>query len=380
MSILDNAYPTTPTLYTNALADINDAGNWNITFGNGDVVGNPADYNVDFGYDITPANPNVIFNGYVSSPPGGATNALRMTVNKSFNPGSAGGVNAYYTNQVFSNNFAVRFNMNLIQGSSYPVATEGALFGINHNGSQSNWWYGSGTNAGGPWASDGVWYWVSSDALGAAAGDFREFTGTNGVLPNNGPQALASSSSATFVNAFKHEPGPYTSLRSNTNLPGSGVPANGSSRVGADNSAWSDVEIKQVKNLITLTIDKTTVFTYANTNTFTNGFLMLGYADPFASVGSPDGAVYYANLRVVTITPPVITAFSASGGNVTITFTSSDGDDTTASFALQSASIVTGPYTDVVPPAAITQLPSGAFQAVSAQPAASTQFYRIRHK
>src|SRR5262249_37266092 len=153
---------------------------------NGDPLGNPADYNVDFGYDTTQNNPNSGFNGYVGSPPGGATNALRMTCNKSFSPGSGGGVNAYYTNQIFSNSFAVRFNMNLIQGSLVSVATEGAVFGINHNGQQSNWWLGSGTNSGATWPSDGIWCWVSSDALGAAAGDYREFTGTNGSLPNTG--------------------------------------------------------------------------------------------------------------------------------------------------------------------------------------------------
>src|SRR5262249_40138091 len=158
-----------------------------------------------------------------------------------------------------------------------------------------------------------------------------------------------------------------------------GVPANGSPVAQNDVSTWSDVEIKQVRNVVTLTIDKTTIFTYTNTTSFTNGYLMLGYGDPFASIGSPDAAAYYANLRVVVLTPPVITAISVAGGNVVLTFVSSDGDDTTASFAVQTSGNVAGPYADASPAATITQLPSGAFQATLAQNGAA-QFYRIRHR
>ena len=163
-----------------------------------------------------------------------------------------------------------------------------------------------------------------------------------------------------------------------------GVPANGSPANGNSTTNWSDVEIKQVRNVVTLTIDKTAIFAYTNTAVWTNGYLMLGYADPYGgsggvSVGSPDAAAYFSNLRVVRLTGPVITALELRSPNVVITFTTADGDDTTASFALQAAGTVNSQYADVVPAASFAQLVNGAFQVTCPQNGA-VQFYRIRHK
>jgi hypothetical protein len=140
------------------------------------------------------------------------------------------------------------------------------------------------------------------------------------------------------------------------------------------------VEIKQLNSIVTLSIGKTPVFVYTNTTTFTNGNLMLGYNDPFNSIGSVDGSVYYSNLRVVSLASPVISQIAVNHANNTavINFTTVDGDTTAASFALQSASVVRGPYADVAS-ASITQLSAGAFQAVVPRSGA-VQFYRIRQK
>jgi len=146
----------------------------------------------------------------------------------------------------------------------------------------------------------------------------------------------------------------------------------------ADN--WADVEIKQLNNVVTLSIDKTPVFTYNNTNTFQSGKLMLGYNDPFSSVGGPDGSVYYSNLRVVSIGSPVISqiALNNVNGTVVINFTTVDGDAIASSFVLQSAGSVSGPYANASG-ATITLLSPGAFQAVAPQ-TGSVQFYRIRQQ
>ena len=158
-----------------------------------------------------------------------------------------------------------------------------------------------------------------------------------------------------------------------------GLVSNGSILNGNTANNWADVEIKQLNNIVTLSIDKSPVFVYTNTTTFTNGTLMLGYNDPFSSVGSGDGAVYYSNLRVVSLASAIITQVivNKNNGTVVINFTSTvDGDLTASSFALQSASVVAGPYADVAS-ASITPLSVGAFQAVAPQ-TGSMQFYRIR--
>jgi hypothetical protein len=100
------------------------------------------------------------------------------------------------------------------------------------------------------------------------------------------------------------------------NPPRSGVPANGSTFNGLANTNWSNVEIKQYKNsatsyLTTMSINNTIVFVYTNNTVWTNGYLMLGYADPFGgtagvSVGNPDAAAYFSNLKVVTLPAPLI--------------------------------------------------------------------------
>ena len=62
-----------------------------------------------------------------------------------------------------------------------------------------------------------------------------------------------------------------------------------------------------------------------------------------------------------------------------LTYTSTDGADTTSSFAVQSSGTVDGSYTDVSPAAVITQLPSGMYQTTVAK-SGSAQFYRIRKR
>lgn len=379
LTILNPANPPAPVLYANPLTSAADAANWKITYGNGDVTNNPADYNVDFGYDLT-TDPTGS-HGIIPLPPSGATNALRITCNKLFNPGSAGGVNVYYTNQAFSGDYAVRFNLNLIQGGNLSFSTEGVLFGIDHTGSQSNWWYGSGPFFGGPWASDGIWYYITSDPGGGGVGDYLEFTGAGGALPNTGWTQLAAKFWTAFGNVFK-VPAVYTTVEGSNG----GVPANAAPLNGGDASNWSDVEIRQVKNLVTLSINKSPVFAYTNTTTFTTGFLMLGYSDPYggssgASVGNPDAAAYFSNLRVVRLSGPLITSITVSSKtNVLLHFTSSDGNDSAASFALQSsgANTVAGPYADVAA-ATVTQKSDGTYQ-VTATSTNTVQFFRIRHK
>ena len=203
------------------MTDPTDAINWNITYGTGDETTYPANYNVDFGYDLT-SDPTST-HGIIPSPPGGATTALRITCNKQgVTLGAAGAVNVYYTNRAFSGDYAVRFNMNLIEGGGANV-TEGVVFGINHSGTLSNWWWASGPLSGGPWASDGIWYWVSADPGGALVGDYLEYIGLGGTNGNTGWQRLSTKTWTGFANVFK-DPDVFTTYEGGNG----GVPASGS--------------------------------------------------------------------------------------------------------------------------------------------------------
>lgn len=378
LNILDSVNPTTTVLFADPLTDPNDSTNWGVTAANNNMQTNAIDYaGTTFGYDLV-GDPQGV--GPIPLPPSGATAALRVTVNKSGTVGTTGasaGVNFYPTNVSFSGNYAVRFSMNLVEGYSPSYTTEGALVGINHSGNTTNWWSGSGVLSGWDasgtnenWESDGLWYWISADG-GAAAGDYLEFTGLGGSLPNTGWTQLATKTRASFANAFK------TNVF--TSSGGPGLAANESVLLYSPDMAnnWADVEIKQLNNVITLSIDKTPVFAYNNTNTFQSGKLMLGYNDPFSSVGGLDGSVYYSNLRVVSLASPIISqiALNNVNGTVVINFTTVDGDAIASSFVLQSAGVVGGPYANASG-AIITQLSAGAFQAVVPQNG-SVQFYRI---
>ncbi len=379
LNILDSANPTTAVLFADPLTDPNDEANWSVTYANNNLQNNAIDYTgTTFGYDLV-GDPLAV--GPIPLPPSGATTALRVTVNKTAgsigSTGAAAGVNLY-PNVSFSGNYAVRFSMNLVEGYSSGYTTEGALFGINHSGHATNWWSGSGVVSGWDpagtnetWESDGVWYWVSADG-GAGAGDYLEYTGVGGGLPNTGWTELATKTRDSFANAFK------TNVF--TSSGGPGLAANNSVQFGYSANNWADVEIKQLNKVVTLSIDKTPVFVYTNTTSFTNGALMLGYNDPFSSVGAPDGSVYYSNLRVVSLAAPIISEIAVNRANKTavINFTTVDGDATAASFVLQSAATVNGPYVDVAS-ASVSQLSAGAFQSVVPQSGA-VQFYRIRQK
>jgi hypothetical protein len=393
ITIIDNADPTTTVLWSDALDTTNDAATWNVTYANANMVNVPADdYEVDFGYDIT--DPSLqANNGIIGTPPNGATKVLRVTVNKKYSPGATAGVNAYPTNVSFSGNYAVRFNMDLVQGSSLSTATEGALFGMNHNGIETNWWVGDAivTRPGGSttytWTADGIWNWFCSDAGGAGNGDYIGFTGNGSVSTNTGWKFIYSGLFwPSFTNQFKNSTVGYADLGPFTSDSEPGIPANQSSFnsvTGAAASTWADVEMKQINNIVTVSVNKTVINVYTNnTGLFTNGTIMLGYDDPFASVGSTDGAAYFSNVRVVAIGAPSITGLAISGGNVVINFTTTDGDDSASSFTLLSSgtnSLASAAHVDTTTTATFTQLGAGAFQAVTPLTTNSTGFYRIKH-
>lgn len=372
-TIVSAHYPAAPVILSDDLTSPNDSTNWNITYGCGDPFDNSTDFSADFGMTLANAAGSIP----IPPPPGGNANALHLTCNKNGTPSSGGAVNAYYTNVFLSGNYAVRFNMNIIQGQINQ--TEGAMFGINHSGSLSNWWYGSGFLTNATWSSDGIWYWITAQTGGAGAGDYLEYTGNGGTNNNTGWQRLATKSAASFAQVFKENPGPFTGIDSTGVNLTPGVPDNTTPALGYNASTWADVEIKQTNNVVTLSINHTPIFVYTNKTVWTSGYLMLGYSDPFSSVGSSDAGVYYANLQVVDLGPTKMTInnLSINGNNIVIKFTSSNPEDSAASFSLVSAGPLTNTYAPVT--ATIISLGQNQYQATTAYTGDAQQFYRILH-
>lgn len=409
LTLVDNAYPPAPVLFSDPLTNPVDGNNndgsaiWSILFANTNFPVVP-DYTAAFGYTLASDS--------VGPAPNGALTGLKLTVNKGGN-GASAGVNAYPTNVSFSGNYAVRFNMNLVEGSSLALATEFAMYGINNSGLATNWVpFDDTVVVGGttyPWGMDGITYLVDSEFSGTTLGDYMSVTGEGlgsqyGYVPlalgavgsgnpgnaNSGGRSGLNFAGASLKNSYDYPPGPYTAYPYQAYYV-SGVPANRLATGPAN--AWADVEIKQVNNLVTMSINKTLILSYVNTNSFTNGTgpfsmsqagtVMLGYNDPFASIGGTDAAVYYSNLRVVRLQPILITAIAPVGANYVINFTSSDGDDTPASFNLLTGTNAAAVDT-LAGSATFGQIVSGAsagtFQVTTPKPAVPATFYRIQHK
>jgi hypothetical protein len=405
LTLVDNADPPAIVLWSDPLTNPATSVNWTLTFANSNLgpttvppivipnypnytASNPDpnqfpngtgldDFDVEFGYDVTNDNvgysPAMLLNGY--------TNALKVTVNKIMNyvpegttgGGASAGVNLYPTGMKFSGSFAFRFSMALSEGTLYT--TEFNSFGINHFGTNCNW-FASDVYAGssGTTNCDGLWFWVDSDVDGWAGVNSYTMVGGS-PLPNTGWTSIENAGGvvAPYINWFKH-PTPYNGYPS-------GVPNVGN---GSTAYTWADVEVKQVNKVVTMSINKFPVLVYTNSTNFAkSGDVMLGYDDPFASVGNVAGngvsgaAVYYSNARVVQLTPPVITSTTLSGTNLTIVFTDSDTDDTAASFELLGSTALTAAFTKVT--ATFSQSPAtGAWQAVVAIPSGTTHiFYEV---
>jgi hypothetical protein len=351
ITILDNHYQNEQIIWSNALTSAADSTNWLVAFG-GEAVQTvtypnypnyaagtaPNDFDVEFGYSLA--------NDGVGNSPSGASTGLKITVNKknSGGTGAKAGVSVYPQGVNLSGDYAVRFNMNLVRGSA--ATTEYGQFGINHFGTNNLWWAGSGlvAPAYGNINIDGLWYSVTADQGGAApnaaVGDLMAMAGQ--PLPNTGwLTARPPQGAGNYANVFKH-PAVYSAGADNTY----GTPANDT---GLDKSSWVDVEIAQSNSIVTLSMNRTVIFTYTNKPTgqggntgggvYTSGTPMLGYCDPFQSSGV-DAAMYISNIRAVNLntTPiaPKITNVSVSGGNVVITFTTTATADTAANFKVQT--------------------------------------------
>lgn len=271
---------------------------------------------------------------------------LYITVNKNTplpnTVGKAAGVNLYPRGQSFSGNYALRFDMYLLQNTGVAT-TENAIFGLNHTTENANWFARSGGGVPAGTTYDGIVASVQSDASNELPGDYTFFTGPLVAGAVNGPTYLAQRASSTLRDVF-HNP-PWTPAGT-----ASGSPAN---LFGSETKSWAQVELSHVEGIVTLKINNTEIFSVENPGA-NSGDVMFGYVDAFDSVPGTAaarlGAVIYDNARVVrlgAVAPSTIniTSTALTGGNLVINFTST-GNEPASAFKLFSSTTVNGTFAE----------------------------------
>jgi hypothetical protein len=284
---------------------------YKILFG---AASGPSDFKAVFGFDYS----TVTSPGPIPSAPssiGGTTKGLLLTVNKDAT-GAAAAVNLYPTNQTFTGNFSVTFDiwMNYVVN---PNSTEHALFGINHTGNV--------TNRVGQAGSDGLFFAMSaeggSSSTSSSSRDYSVFRGGGTATP------VLMTGAALF--------GPTPPLGANFDNADAGFAALFPSSAGTPGNMWVQGEVRQETNVVTWLLNNTIVAQYTNTFAYGSGDILLGYNDIFASIGDPNSFVIFDNIKVtslgglpvvsVTAPTPLANETGLVAGKYTITRSSTSG-------------------------------------------------------
>ncbi|MEO7299310.1 MAG: Calx-beta domain-containing protein [Verrucomicrobiota bacterium] len=347
VTLVDATLPAETVLFSDDF-NVDSSANWTRLFA---ALPDPTDdslslFAYDYGADGIPPAPH-------------STNdslGLRLTVNKNDATAAAAALNFYPNGQSFSGNYALRFDMYLVNGAG-TSSTEYALFGINHSGTKTNWLrYSSGGVTSGSF--DGIFFDVEAD--GGGNGDYAMFSSP--TVANN-PTVLATTNAAPFAAVFKSPPWAVAGVAANF--------------TNSTTPIWADVEVSLLNNMVTLKINNTVILQRSNTTSYASGNIMLGYDDAFDSIGPGGSTVIYDNVRVVRLTAvirPIITSIQLINGGtqVQIDFTGGVSD----SFSLVSSGDVAAvPYTATG--ATITSTGVGTYRAVTSVNG-STRFYQIK--
>jgi hypothetical protein len=267
-----------------------------------------------------------------------------------------------------------------IMQNSGTGTTENPIFGINHDGSHTNWYSNATNNVPSTSEYDGVWAAVAADGA-LLPGDpraraYQLFTAPGVTLGGLFGPTLAAGREASELASVFHNP-PWTSGSA-------GAPGNDSL---TQTPSWAQVELRHENGVVTLSINNTNILSYANTTTSTHGTVMLGYNDAYNSgPATPDairgGFVIYDNVRVVRLgggaaaeVRVLTSTLSRTGNTVQFDFTAGAGEPTTA-FKVYSATNVTGPYTEDAT-ATITAQAGSTYRA-TATATDTMRFYQIR--
>lgn len=280
----DAEVPTTAPVFTDNF-DTDSSANWQIVFGAANSI---EDYDANFAYDYSadsiPPSPSS----------GGTTKGLKVTVNKKDATGTgAAAINVYAKGQNFTGNYTVRFDLWINVDLTAAGTTEHALMGINHSGTRTN----RASYPGG----DGLWFAAGTD--GSTSALYRHYVGNPTANP------AAETIGETQFTSFFTAP-PFLAP-------------------GAVSGHWVDGEITQQDGVVTLKFNGVPIFNKTNATSFTGGTIMLGHADLFNSIGSPNNFSIFDNVRVYAQAEPprpiVIQPATVEGGDVVLTWTGGTG-------------------------------------------------------
>ncbi len=381
------AAPPGIVLYSDDFENDPSGSNWKLAFQS--YTNGSSDYTVVFGYDYTTASLGNL--PPIPSAPHsthGDTKGLYMTVNK--NAAISAGLNLYLKNHTFSGNYALRFDLFLVENSAGTAQSqnENVLFGINHDGNHTNWFRNAVTGTslpGSPTESDGLFFDIGADGNGGGGApyDFAAWSGSTWTNTVNvvGPTNFLSVAATTTRQIFKRPPFDSGTAQG-------GDPANQVTISGFTSPTWVQVEVSQtatpIGNHISYKINNTEIIGYFNTNsamqasTFSSGTVMVGYCDPWddlanGSPGSGEGCAIIDNLRVVQLPAPAapsIISASAANGNFLLSYTSEAG----AYYVVQFKTNLT----DAAWIPVATNSGTGGTITVTNTAASTTGFYRVQ--
>lgn len=261
--------------------DTDTSTNWNLFWAA--QSGSLPDYTVTWAFDY--GSTHYTSNGVsLLIPPSpnstGTTKGVKFTVNNT--NGVNLGVNIYPKNKLFSNNYALKFDLWLnypgnAGGAGASGTTQFAISGIDHTGTEVNW---AATNSS---PTDGIWFAV--DGEGGTSRDYRAYVGNPA-----GVETELIGTAASGITSADNAVAPNPSL----------FPAPPFETSGAPGKAWVAVEVNQSNRIVTWKFNGTVVAQRTNTTGFTNGTIMLGLMDVFPSLASPaaDCFVIFDNVRV----------------------------------------------------------------------------------
>ena len=296
--IRDDEQPPTPVLFSEDFTT-DPSANWQMQFGANNGI---YDATVDWHYDYSQAGV-----GPAPNTQDGSTLGLFAAVNKTNSTaGGSAGINFYPISQSFSGDYALRFDMYLSFGTA--STTEHALLGINCSGTRTNRATQSvdanNTTAGG----DGFWVGIVTDAS-----NLEDYSGYMYPTPTSLPTIVVRGAASTLTSLIPSPPYAF----------------GGSPGSSGANKSWSEVELSQVNNLISLKVNDILIWQYQNTNAPTSGTIMLGMNDQFDSIATSQQFVVFDNVRVVNLSTEIrITRVELLGANqIQIDFTSPTGGD-----------------------------------------------------
>jgi hypothetical protein len=278
--------------------DTDTSGIWTIKEGSGTGV---SDYTAQFAFDYS--TNKFVRNGVTNTippAPSGGGKGLKLTVNKNDDAADTSAVCVFPAGQVFSNDYALRFDMWInYNGGAFggSGSTEFAHFGLNTVGDKVDWDNPTFT-------ADGVWFAVDGEA--GANRDWRSYIG-DGSSPaleqqgSNGGFLDRDGDGIAEQEVFEDpETAPLDVMFPPPTFETPAMPS----------KQWVQMEIRQRTNdlgqhVVTWLVEGYVIAEHNQADAFaqTMGNIMLGTMDIYTSIASPkqDNFVIYDNVRVVDL-------------------------------------------------------------------------------